>query len=318
MGKINWAIFSQTIKSYSRFRQFAVTKFVHNQWPLLSREFKWNRSTTPLCPLCNKHTEDRDHVFQCQEPHVRTYRLQQLEALDKTLTEIDTFPLLKRHLMKLLRKYCSNFPVYNIPENPANPDNDCIRSINVQMNFSPQNLLRSVLAKDIIYVRQQYISVYRPKTNNVVYWAIHVTKALHTYATTLWKYRCDIVHNVSQTIMEQHTRKQAKKLFLCLLRDPFKLPCDNRNLLRKPMIFFRTTKMRNLQWWINRINLALDLQSDKMKVGVSDIRDWLNTAKPEVGKMYFLDDDYEYDSDDTRYHTIHFPDEVDHDQWINN
>ena len=54
---------------------------------------------------------------------------------------------------------------------------------------------------------------------------------------------------------------------------------------------------RNLQSWINRVNLALDLQSEKMKVGVSDIRDWLNTAKPEVGKMYFLDDNYECDSD---------------------
>ena len=84
------------------------------------------------------------------------------------------------------------------------------------------------------------------------------------------------------------------------------------------MTFFSITKMRNLQSWINRMNLALDLQSEKMKVGVSDIRDWLNTAKLEVGKMYFLDDDYEYDSDDTRYYTIHFPDEVDHDQWINN
>lgn len=33
--------------------------------------------------------------------------------------------------------------------------------------------------------------------------------------------------------------------------------------------------------------------------------------------MYFLDDDYEYDSDDTWYKTIHFPDEVDPDHWVN-
>ena len=117
-------------------------------------------------------------------------------------------------------------------------------------------------------------------------------------------------------MMEQHTRLQARKLFQCLQRDPFKLPYENRNLLNKNHNFFSTTKIRNIQSWINRINLALDIQSEKARVGVSDIRDWLRTAKKEEGKMYFLDDEYEYDSDNTRYHSLHFPDEVDPTHWV--
>lgn len=124
-------------------------------------------------------------MFQCQESHVRTYRVQQLEALGKTLTEIDTFPLFKRHLMNILQKYSSNFPLCNIQENPTHPDYECIRAINVQMNLRPHNLLRGVLAKDDISVQQQNISVYHPQTNNLIYLATHVTKALHTFATSL-------------------------------------------------------------------------------------------------------------------------------------
>jgi len=117
-------------------------------------------------------------------------------------------------------------------------------------------------------------------------------------------------------MMERHTRQQAKQLYLCLLKDPFKLPYENRKLLDKKIGFFNTTTLRNLQSWINRINLALNIQSEKSRVGVSDIRDWLKTAKPEESRMYFLNDDFSYDSDDTRNYGVHFPDEDDPSHWV--
>ena len=101
---------------------------------------------------------------------------------------------------------------------------------------------------------------------------------------------------------------QAKRLFRCLQRDPLQLPYDNRNLLKKSISFFSTANLRSIQLWVNRINLALDIQSTKAKVGMSDIRDWLSLAKQQRGRMYFLDDDFEYDSDDSRYLSINFPD----------
>ena len=116
--------------------------------------------------------------------------------------------------------------------------------------------------------------------------------------------------------MEQHTRIQAKCLFRCLQRDPLQLPYDNRNLLKKSISFFSTANLRSIQLWVNRINLALDIQSTKAKVGMSDIRDWLCFfSKQQRGRMYFLDDDFEYDSDDSRYLSINFPDEEDPSHW---
>ena len=316
MKNVHWPIFARANRTYPRLRQFAVSKFIHNQWPILSREHRWNRSTTPLCPLCSKNNELHDHVFCCDKTHVKTNRMKQLEELDFTFRQHDTFPMLRRHLMNTVRKYTSGYTVQPIAIQNNHPDTACLQAINIQISLSPQNLLRGLLSTAIVDIQQQYISVYRPRTNNVIHWGSKMTKALHTFSTSLWKYRCEIVNNVSQTMMEQHTRLQARKLFQCLQRDPFKLPYENRNLLNKNHNFFSTTKIRNIQSWINRINLALDIQSEKTKVGVSDIRDWLRTAKKEEGKMYFLDDEYEYDSDNTRYHSLHFPDEVDPTHWV--
>ena len=157
--------------------------------------------------------------------------------------------------------------------------------------------------------------MYRVKTNNIILWGTSLTKELHLFSTNMWKYRCEVVHTASQTIMEKHTRTQAKRLYYCLLTDPLQLPFENRNLLRKPASFFNTAKLRNIRSWVNRINLALDIQSEKSKVGMSDIRDWLCLAKKPRGRMYFLDDDFEYDSDDSKYFSINFPDEEDPSHW---
>ena len=118
--------------------------------------------------------------------------------------------------------------------------------------------------------------------------------------------------------MERHTRTQAKRLFQCLQRNPLQLPYKNPNLLRKPLSFFTTSNLRNIQSWINRINLVLDIQSEKMKVGVSDIRDWLGKTKQESSRTHFLDDDFEYDRDDSRYYLISFPNEADQSHWHRN
>jgi len=218
--------------------------------------------------------------------------------------------------MNIIRKYTSGYHTTRIQENASNQDLPCLRAVNEQISLQPQNLLRGLLTRAIVDIQQQYISVHRPKTNNVIYWGTKAIQAMHVFSTTLWKYRCDVVNNVSQTMMERHTRQQAKQLYLCLLRDPLKLPYDNRNLLNKPISYFSSTPLRNLQSWINRINLALDLQSEKTQVGARDIRDWLSTKKSEESKMYFLNDDFSYDSDDTRNYSMHFPDEEDPTHWV--
>ena len=118
--------------------------------------------------------------------------------------------------------------------------------------------------------------------------------------------------------MEQHTRTQAYQLFLNLASDPYKLPFDNRNLLSKPRSFFRTSNLRNLQSWLDRNTLALEIQNNRVQAGVSDIRGWLRSARVPESKMYFPDDDFLHDSDDSRFDIIKFPDEEFPEHWKNN
>lgn len=95
--------------------------------------------------------------------------------------------------------------------------------------------------------------------------------------------------------MEQHTRNQAYQLFLSLLQDPLRLPYEHRNLLNKPFDHFRRTPLRNLQSWLDRVALAIEIQSNRSRVGVSDICDWLATFSKPESKMYFTTYDFLYD-----------------------
>ena len=184
--------------------------------------------------MCSKHNELQDHVFCCDKTHVKTNRMKQLNELDSTLRQHDTFPMLRRHLMNIIRKYTSGYSVQPIAIQDNHPDTECLKAINIQISLSPQNLLRGLLSTAIVGIQQQYISVYRPRTNNVIHWGTKMTQALHTFSTSLWKYRCEVVNNVSQTMMEQHTRLQAR-------------PYENQNLLNKSLNFFSTTTIRNIQ-----------------------------------------------------------------------
>ena len=63
--KIDWSNLRKEFRSHRGYNKFRLTKAIHRQWPVMSREQKWNRATSPLCPLCKKTDETMSHVFQC-------------------------------------------------------------------------------------------------------------------------------------------------------------------------------------------------------------------------------------------------------------
>lgn len=175
------------------------------------------------------------------------------------------------------RQYCSGYPITEAPSKENKPDLSLLIAFNQQLRLGITNLLRGMILRKIVSLQQSYISTYRVKTNNVVSWGRNLIKSLHQFNTSIWNYRCDVAHKASRTIMEKHTRHQARKLLQYLQRDPHnKLPYEKRSLLHKPLSFFSTTTLQNIQSWVYRANLVLDMQSEKMKVGVSDIQDWLS------------------------------------------
>ena len=245
------------------------------------------------------------------------FRTTQLLDLQKNLLKINTCPILARHLMNIVRQFCLGCSPSSIASS-LNIDQTLINAVNDQIELTPRLLLYGMITKSIVSYQHNYLQNSKSKCREGVIWCRKTIPVLQNFALSLWKYRCDYLHKSSQSTMEQHTRTQAYQLFLNLASDPYKLPFDNRNLLSKPRSFFRTSNLRNLQFWLDRITLALEIQNNRVQAGVSDIRDWLRSARVPESKMYFPDDDFLYDSDDSRFDIIKFPDEEFPEHWKNN
>ena len=109
-------------------------------------------------------------------------------------------------------------------------------------------------------------------------------------------------------------REQAVTLLLRLRQDPHQVSFQFRNLLNRTCHYLRTTHARNIRSWLNRITLAVEMGVNRRKRGVNDIQWWMEgrlSEKKNVerlwGKIHGLDLDY--DSDDTKYELLRFPDE---------
>ena len=57
---------------------------------------------TEICPLCGKITETQDHVLQCTDPHVKTFKIVQLNKITNWCRERKTYYLATKILITQL------------------------------------------------------------------------------------------------------------------------------------------------------------------------------------------------------------------------
>ena len=134
------------------------------------------------------------------------------------------------------------------------------------------------------------------------------------HANEIWKHRSEILHQEEKLTREATMREQAVNLLLEMRKDPYQIPYDFRNLLNRTRHYLRTTHIRNVRSWLTRISQAIELAAGRKKNGVNDIRWWIEgrrsdgTKKKRLwGEIHGLDEDY--DSDDTEYDLLKYPDE---------
>ena len=70
--------------------------------------------------------------------------------LDKTLRKIDTHPILRRQILRILRQFCSGFAITAAPIRDNNPDAPALEAINEQINLTIPNLLRGMILQSIL------------------------------------------------------------------------------------------------------------------------------------------------------------------------
>ena len=105
---------------------------------------------------------------------------------------------------------------------------------------------------------------------------------LQDFTKSMWRHRCDMVHEQDLKTVDARTRDKAKDLCRALRTSFFLLLENDRHLAQRTNRFFDTTPMVNIHTWMTRINLAINKNEETKKRKKFDIRTWL---KPEKNRM---------------------------------
>ena len=61
---VNWEGIRLATRNHKNRRQ--ILKCLHNQWPVLDRNHRWNISDNNICVMCTEEVETWQHVLQCK------------------------------------------------------------------------------------------------------------------------------------------------------------------------------------------------------------------------------------------------------------
>ena len=317
MTDIEWLDIKSVLGNVKGFKRTQFIKIVHKWWATNKRQHDWNQVDSPNCPFCKTEIEDRPHILQCKNIVAKSFRTQQLVELRKKLKRIETSPLLTNHIMRCLHQYHGGYPVSKISVNMAEHNDQKIQmeNINHQISFGIDNLLSGALTKQLSAVQKHHIDNFNVgKQTSIRAWNRHFITLMLEHANEIWKHRSEILHQEEKLTREATMREQAVNLLLEMRKDPYQIPYDFRNLLNRTRHYLRTTHIRNVRSWLTRISQAIELATGRKKNGVNDIRWWIEgrrsdgTKKKRLwGEIHGLDEDY--DSDDTEYDLLKYPDE---------
>lgn len=297
-------------------------KIFHRAWPTMATNKKWNQSPHYTCPLCCKCIETMEHVFQCQDPRAKNNRSIQIIELKKKLTGTSTSQFITNHACRIIYQFSSNFPVTMIPC-PASATDELKKKItlmNNQIEMGVPNLLSGLLHRDLSDIQQQHLQNLRQaKRPNISSWNRSIILFFLVYSQSIWKFRSDVLYNEALFTRETLLRDQAVALLTSLRHTPFRLPNQSRNLLNRSTDYLKTSYLRNVISWTNRVNAALEDQSFNEKTSSTDIRTWIYSgnilSRDQCTRLRDVDtwyDPHAYDSDNSEMTVNYykkFPDE---------
>lgn len=281
MTNIAWNDLKHVLTNAKSTKQQQYTKIIHKMWSINARQYKWKQVTSPACPFCHETDETRTHLFQCPHPVSKTNRTTLLLNLRTHLQGIATSPLIVNHILRCLYQFHNGFEVTPINTALAKDitEKTQMNAINHQISFGIDNLLSGALTLQLASAQRHYSKNQHngPKSKNINYnsWNRSFIKLILDYSNDLWLYRCKILHDDEKLTRESTVRAQAVTLLESLKKDPFQVPFSFRNLLNRSPHYLKTTHLRNVRNWLNRINFAVELEAGRRKNGVNDIRRWL-------------------------------------------
>jgi len=283
--KIDWGNLRKEFRSRRGNTRFQLTKAIHRQWPVMSREKSWNRATSSICPLCKKTDEDTEHIFQCSNDLVRTNRTILLSKMKTSFTKYKTSPLLINHIMRMLYQYCGGHRVTKIKlsseNNPSHILKKISRATEVQIDdLGIQNMLLGIVTPEFLECQKLYLQSNSFGQNyNADRWGRWFLREMIDFSTQLWKYRCTLIHDKKEGTMEHRLRCLAVDWLEQLKQHQTLIPIQARHLLNRSSKYFKSGPIRSVNAWIRRIEI--ELQQKQIPSRLPDIRKWLQpTLKP--------------------------------------
>lgn len=279
LHKLDWLNLRKEYKSRRGANRFRMTKAIHRQWPLMTREKKWNRASSALCPLCKHENETLEHIYRCKNVQIQSNRSKLFSDLKKSLKAYKTSPILINHILRMMYQFCGGHRVSKIKSVEQNDQSTFTarlsQAIQIQCDdLGIQNMLLGLVTPVFTECQRLY---YRENSFGKNYsadrWGRWLVREMIDFSLSVWKFRCDMVHEKCEGSMEQRLRSLAEEWLIQLRQNQTLIPLSSRHLLNRSPTYFRRGALRSVTAWIRRIDV--EMQKSRETPNVSDIRKWM-------------------------------------------
>ena len=259
LKKIDWDNIKMFFRNKRGYEKYKLIKTVHRQWPVMKRNHEWGEITSPTCLLCGKESETCDHVLRCSSQKTQSCIRSGLQTFHANLVELQTLPLLRKHIMRILRQWFTSYSVPKINiKHVRESEIEVAEAINDQISIGVDNFVRGIFAWKIGKVQQTFYETIEKKLNgNGKMWVRKVMDLMIHLTHEVWKNRCEHVNTTLNMSYESRLRNKCMTLWIDLQSKKKDVPLLYRHLLNKEQCFFKNATVSALKSWIRRIQLAI-------------------------------------------------------------
>ena len=289
--QIDWDLFGKTFRSYSKFSQIGIAKFVHGQWNTGEQKVKYKQDAAGLCPCCGTTQETIPHVFQCASSTMVSYREQELHSLGEFLDEQDLPTQMKQCLYHGITEWTRSIvdaPRYIAPTRGkvTAVDQLATQAYVEQTQLGWNALLRGHLSITWRKVYRQAHRIVDEQTMDILF--RRLIRKLHQFSLSLWKHRNEILHGATWV----ETRAVELSLARGKVEEAFQRYSvgDLQLLERDKYLFTRRTKEERLQGdadalmsWLRIVEVAVNSNERQRKAQEHQVARFFQPFR-ELGK----------------------------------
>ena len=272
---IDWDGIERAAKSLTISRKIWLMKHVSGFAPTASKMVHRNEWDTNLCPQCQKHKEDVDHIMICKHPDAYEKRMKSIVELKKWMESAKTSPqIVECIILTMIAGPNATFEEML----PGSADQLIRDAATEQDAIGWNNLCKGRLSKTWRKVQQNYLleqNLMRRRSSKS--WCANFILHLYEVVHTQWEHRNSVITKATK---EKASITERNKL-ACEIRKQFEV---GKNTLRPndhylldegiERILQRTIKSQ--KYWLRRCNVSREYTRKSEKNMLEGMRNIMN------------------------------------------